>query len=221
LISIAVTFAIAMVSLVWNATIQKQATQTSNVLETTRVENGEVLSNSNAGDFHSPWRQWGHAVSHMTMYIGIERDVKFERPFRINPEVTLGLSLIDRAPMDLVLSRIGFQQKDPMMSERLRHIHVVSQVGGVTKDHFIVQLGVGLPTEAATVLLGSIERAVDTKANKVLLDNMRLYGQLENRVDPDLSPGEIWLINFYKTVGSFKITWIAQASEGPSGVASR
>ncbi len=213
-ISIAVTFVIAIVSLLWNARIQKQTAQTSNVLDMTRVENGEVISNSNGGDFKNPWRQWEESVSDTTVYLGIERFVNFERHFENPPDVTLGLILIDLSPMDIVLSRLNFKPQDPIMAERVHHVHVVTQVAGVNRDHFIVQIGVGLPTEAARGLAPPLTRELDAKDGD-FIEHMRRFRQLENRSD-GLNPGEIWLINFYRIVGSFKVTWIAQAAEDSS-----
>jgi hypothetical protein len=213
-ISIAVTFVIAIVSLLWNARIQRQTAQTSNVLEMTRVENGEVISNSNGSDFKNPWRQWEESVSDTTVYLGIERFVNFDRHFENPPDVTLGLSLIDLSPMDVVLSRVNFKPQDPLMAERIHHVHVVTQVAGVNRDHFIVQIGVGLPTEAARALAPPLTRELDAR-DRDFIEHMRRFRQLENRSDR-LNPGEIWLINFYRIVGSFKVTWIAQAAEDSS-----
>jgi hypothetical protein len=209
ILSIAATFAIAMTSLLWNARIQKQATTTSDAVETSRVENDEVKSNSNANDFHNPWRQWQESVSPSTVYLGIERVVPFQRRFRSAPQVTLGMSLIDVPPMDLILFRFGFKPAEPKMSERIRHFHVVTKVADVTREHFILQLGIGLPTEAAKVLVEPLSAPLNLAVDREFIDNMRLYRELENRSD-SLTPGETWLINFYRIVGTIDVTWIAQ-----------
>lgn len=207
LTGVVVTFIVAVISLGWNSLIQKQATDTSEALERTRVATGEFETLSN--DFAHPWAPWTEAVSFRTMALGVRRDVSFERPFRKPPNVTLGLSALDFPDMISVLSRLGFTSKDGGMLGRLRHINVTTEVRDVTLTGFRVRIGIGLPTEAAKFLEPRLADSV--LVDKSIVADMRAARMLENH--EQLTSDEVWMTNFYTNIGSFVITWIAQAEE--------
>lgn len=206
LVSIGVTFVIAVVSLVWNSVIQKQATHTSEVLETTRVENDDVVTNTN--NFAHPWAPWIDTVSPITIHLGVGRDVAFARSFRKPPHITLALRGLDFPDMATVLTKLGFSPKGAEL-ERIHHIHITSEVSNVTANSFKLLVGIGLPTEAAKFLQRHLQssEAVD----RDIVADMRTARMLENH--DKLTSDEIWMTNFYTTVGTFQVTWVAQAEE--------
>jgi hypothetical protein len=207
LIGIAVTFLVALISLVWNSLIQRQASHTSDVLERTRVASGEVVTNSN--DFAHVWSPWIESVSPITMSLGVGRDVRFERPFRTAPKVTLSLSALDFPDMAAALTHLGFTPREPGLQSRLRHVNVATEVTDVTPNGFRLYFGIGLPTEAAKFLESHLTSPA--LVDQAVVSDMRVSRMLENR--PQLTPDEVWMSNFYTTIGTFTVTWIAQAEE--------
>jgi hypothetical protein len=169
---------------------------------------------SNREDFHHPWLPWEYSVSPDTVYIGVERTIIFPSPFRTKPDVTLGLSTIDLPPMDSVLARLGYRPPAPEDQERIRHLHIATSAANITPSEFEIQVGIGLPTAAARVLEISLAKPLTSSpSDTAFIATMRRYNQLEDRAGGQLTPGETWLINFYRYVGSLAVTWMAQAPE--------
>jgi hypothetical protein len=207
LIGFAVTLTICLISLTWNAKIQKQASRASEVLETTRVENNDVVTNTN--DFANPWVPWIDTVSPTTVHLGVARDIKFERPFRNPPHISLGLRGLDVPDMTIVLTRLGFRPGSPRLADRIRHVHVTTDVGNVSTTGFRMLVGIGLPSEPAKFLQRQLQDA-DLVDREVVAD-MRTAGMLENH--DVLTSDEIWMSNFYTVIGTFQVAWIAQGEE--------
>jgi hypothetical protein len=207
LIGIGVTFLSAMISLLWNAQIQKQATRTSEVVETTRVESGDVVTNTN--DFAHPWVPWIDTVSPVTIHLGVAREVVFSRPFKKPPHITLGLRGLDFPHMPTVLESLGFTPSGVRMLERLNKIHLTADDGNVSVSGFALHVGIGLPTEAAQFLQRRLQSA--DAVNTDVVADMRTAGMLENH--DKMTPNEVWMSNFYTRIGTFQVSWIAQAEE--------
>ena len=137
-------------SLAWNAEIQKQAKRTSEIIETARVEHDDVVTNTN--DFAHPWVPWINTVSPSTIHLGVCREITFSRPFRKTPHITLGLRGLDFPDMATVLARLDFAPKGIGLAdkERIHHIHLTTEVSGVTTNGFKLLVGIGLPTECGS-----------------------------------------------------------------------
>src|SRR5258708_390306 len=162
-----------------------------------------------ANDFANPWVPWIDTVSPITIHLGVARDIKFERPFRNPPHITLGLRGLDVADMTLVLARLGFKPGTPRLAERIRHVHVTTDVGNVSPTGFRMLVGIGLPTEAAQFLQRELQSA--DLVDREVVAGMRTAGMLQNH--DVLTPDEVWMTNFYTTIGTFQVAWIAQAKE--------
>src|SRR5258706_119466 len=208
LIGIAITFIIGVASLVWNLRNQRETIRASSeVLEISRVENGDVVTNTN--DFPHPWVPWIETISPTTIHLGVRRAVVFARPFRKPPHITIALRGLDFPDMATVLTQLGFTLRDARLAERLHHIHLTDDVTDVTTNAFTLMIGIGLPTEAANFLKGRLQD--NDAVNQDIVADMRIALMLENR--NNLTSDEVWMSNFYVMIGSFQASWIAQVEE--------
>jgi hypothetical protein len=207
LLGIGVTFTGTVLSLLWNA-------HTARVVEGARIESGNVTSNAN--DTTHPWKPWWWQVSEGTVGIGVKCDVKFARAFQRQPKVTVALSAMDYPNLASVFAAFGPVPQDAEWRESLRKVNITSQVDRVSTEGFELQVGIGLRTPVAN-------RLRDHLINKPNMDGtdpwsvaaMRNFGQLQNRVGA-LSADEIWMVNFYRIIGTFDVTWLAQTDEKAS-----
>jgi hypothetical protein len=83
---------------------------------------------------------------------------------------------------------------------------VVSFVDSPTEKDFVLEVGIGLPTDAANSLSNFLLR---NPLSAPVVDNMREYRQLKDET-PDTD--ERWMANFYRSVGTFGVSWIAQVT---------
>jgi len=208
LIGVALTFVISLTSLVWNARNQRDTERTSSeMLEISRVENGDVVTNTN--DLLHPWVPWIDTVSEETIHLGVSREIIFTRPFRRPPHVTIGLRGLDFPDMPTVLRQLGYTTLGTGVEERIRHIHLTTDVADVTTNGFKLMIGIGLPTDAAQFL--KIRLQDTATVNQKVIADMRIAGMLENH--NNLTSDEVWMSNFYVRIGTFQASWIAQADE--------
>jgi len=106
------------------------------------------------------------------------------------------------------LTGLGFAPNGNEL-ERIRHIHITSEVSDVTPSSFKLRVGIGLPHEAAKFLQRRLQNpdAID----KQIVADMRTAGILENH--DKLTLDEVWMTNFYTKIGTYEVTWVAQAEE--------
>jgi hypothetical protein len=104
-----------------------------------------------------------------------------------------------------VLGDLAYRAPDEHLLARLRELHVVSFVETPTERDFVLEVGVGLPTEPGKRLSSVLlQRPLST----ALIDDMREHRQLKGEA-PDSD--ERWMANFYSMVGTFGLSWTAQA----------
>jgi hypothetical protein len=207
LIGIGLTFTGTVLSLVWNA-------HTAGIVEGARIESGNVTSNAN--DTAHPWIPWWWQVSQRTVGIGLKREVKFSRPFQRQPRVTVALSAMDYPNLTSVFADFGPVPQDAEWKESLRKVNITSQVDRVSNEGFELQVGIGLRTPVAERLRDQlIKKPNMNTSDPGSVAVMRNFGQLQNRLDA-LTGDEIWMVNFYRIIGTFDVTWIAQTDEKTS-----
>ena len=78
-------------------------------VESTRVETGDVITNSNFKDYSRPWYRWTSPVTEKTFFVGLQRKICFEHPFNEVPRVSTGIGLVDTKPANLILSELACQ----------------------------------------------------------------------------------------------------------------
>ena len=204
-----------MISLGWNSILQKETSHTSEKLEQTRIETGEVetLTNDVARDSSLPWRPFTESFSESTRVVGLVREIRFDRPFSIPPKVTLALNSVDLPPTSLVLADLGFKSNSPRVKAKISHVSVFTETQDVTVNGFKVRVGLSLPPEAAKFLEDRLRD--EALVDRALVSDMRASGFIANQ--KQLTQDEIWMINFYDHLGTFNISWIAQAKEAKNG----
>lgn len=195
------------------------------VVETTRVETGDVITNSNynlnSKDYSNPWVQWTDPVTEKTLFVGLKRKILFEHPFDSVPHVSTSIGLMDTKPADLILAQLGYRPPDEATAQRLHDIHLVTEAPAsqITPTGFTLYVGIGLPTNAAEWLENKFTAFQNNKnqwfsTDQQLIDNMIQHDQFpRDRTASNLDRNEIWLLNFYKYVGAVRVAWIAQSRE--------
>ena len=215
--SIILTFLIALGSAVGSFVANKNSSQAVQAVETTRVQTGFANTNSNSKDYANSWTPWVFPVTTKTIWIGVQRNVVFERPFANIPRVTAALGGIDTMPAGSTLTLLGYSQPDQITAEWSRHISIVTKVDAITERGFTLHVAVGLPTEPgkflAKSLLGSQGGKTEPSGDSALIQDMMRNGQLDNRSGLNITQNELWLLNFYRSVGSIGVSWIAQSRE--------
>jgi len=145
------------------------------------------------------------------MFVGITRKVRFDKPFENAPKVVVSFSSINVAPLDLVMRETGYQLTDPIEMRRLREIQVGSDVIEVNPGDFTLRVTVGLPVPCGDHLLKYLK---DTVPPADTVDIARRFGQLDPKSSSNqLTPQEQWMMNFYVTVGTLGVTWVARADQ--------
>lgn len=133
----------------------------------------------------------------------------FSRPFKKSPHITLGLRGLDFPQMPTVLKSLGFTPSGARMRDRLSNVHITADDGNVTVSGFTLLVAIGLPTEAAQFLQRRLQSA--DVVNENIVADMRTAGMLVNH--DKMTPDEGWMSNFYTRIGTFQVSWIAQAEE--------
>jgi hypothetical protein len=212
------TFLIALGSAIGSFVANKNSSQAVQAVEITRVETGFANTNSNYRDYTNSWAPWVFPVSPRTLYIGVQRNVVFERPFVSIPRVTTALGGVDTKPPNGILTLLGYSQPDKITAERLRHTTIVTNAVAITEKGFTLEVAVGLPTEPGEFLVKSLSGRQGGKSewpfgDRALIQDMLQNRQLADRSGLNISRNELWLLNFYKSVGTIGVSWIAQSRE--------
>jgi len=208
--SIICTILVAFGSAISSFVANKNSSQAVQTVEATRVETGDIITNSNSPDYTNAWRPWKYPMTETTLYIGLQRNVVFARPFRHIPHVSTALCVIDTKPPGEILTKLGYPHPDEITAERLRDIHIVTSADGVSENGFTLEVAIGLPTQPGEFLARILSETHDDEA---LIKEWLVHGQLSDRPGLTVSQNEQWLLNFYKSVGSIRVSWIAQSRE--------
>jgi hypothetical protein len=208
-ISIVATIILSLVSLVLSTSANKNSQATQSTVEASRVETGDVTTNSNDTDLNETWTPWEFPVSTQTTYVGVQKKVRFGRPFQNNPQVMTALKLVNLRSLIDMMHELKYTPKSQNEETRLRELHIVTQTGTITPNGFILQIGVGLPTEAAKHFVTYLqENKIDPEVEAI----MRRYRKISPK-SQGLSVEERWMINFYSTLGTLDVSWLAQVNE--------
>jgi len=215
LTAISVGIAFASLYLGWQA--HKDASRAEQAVEAWRVETGHLNTHSNfnlnadsKGTWGNSWHQWVETISTKTMYVGVQKQINFTKPFPKIPSVTTALSLIQLPRPDIALSPLGYNETDSTAADRLRQVHVLTFVGNITETGFTLSAGVGLPINAGRYL----EHELSTTAvSPRVIHELQETNQLDPSATLPLPPDAQWMINFYTLVGTIDASWIAQAPQ--------
>jgi H-type lectin domain len=208
LVGILVTFLAALISLLWNSRIQKETSHTSEQLQQIRLDTGEAETLINEPGHQ--WTSWKEVFSPGTVALGISRDVVFSQPFQKPPKVTISLKTLDFPDLASALDRLGFKTSDKATRDAIHRVAVYAEAQQVTEKGFKLCVGLSLTPTADNFLEHRL--AEKPLVNAALVQDMRTAGMLERH--DDLTPDEVWMINFYNYIGSFTFSWIAQTTEG-------
>jgi hypothetical protein len=180
-------------------------------LKTPQIEVGYVYSHSNELDPEHPWEEWDQPISDRLRFVGVNRKMYFGQPFKHRPEVEVALALIDLAPLESVMREVGCKVTDPQEARLLQHLHVNSFVSDVESDHFVLNIGVGVPEHCGAYLIAYLhKKAPDRHSLEYALTKEQLGPKTMSN---ELTLQEKWMINFWTTVGTVKVTWIAIAGQ--------
>jgi hypothetical protein len=205
--SILATLLVSLLSIMVGFSAHKKASDNTETIESTRVETGAVITNSNEIDYTNPWLLWEESVTPTTTYIGVKRNVHFKRPFNGTPSVSTAFSLIDIQPIQSVLTSFGYHNEQ---TPGLQDIHLVTMTEGVTKKGFMLKIGIGVRREPGEFLATKLQT---TRIDPPFVREMLRYHQLSDRPSPELDGNELWMANFYRSVGSIQASWIAKNHE--------
>jgi hypothetical protein len=93
---------------------------------------------------------------------------------------------------------------------RLRYTSIRTEAAAVTNNGFELRVEIPLPSRAAEFLIQVLREK--TRIDKLFADDMRSYGQVSNQY-ASLTDDEVWMMNFYQTIGTFDISWTAQSDD--------
>lgn len=199
---------LALISIVLSTNANKNSQATQSTLEASRVETGDVTSNSNDVDLNEFWTPWEFPVTTQTTYVGVQKRVRFGRPFQNNPQVITALRLVNLRPLIDVMRDLKYIPKDEHEESRLREVHLITQTDSITPNSFVLQVGIGLPTESAKQLVAYLqENRVDPEVERL----MRRYRKISPQ-SRELSAEEKWMLNLYSFLGTVDVSWLAQVT---------
>jgi hypothetical protein len=208
------TVLVAVLSAIGSFVANKNSSQAVQTVEITRVETGDVITNSNYRDYTNPWVPWKYPMTTKTLYVGLQRNVVFARPFANIPHVSTALCVIDTKPPGEILTKLGYPQPDKTIADRLRDIHIVTSADGISENGFTLEVGIGLPIGPGEFLAKILSEGHDGESDdSPLISDMLHNKQLSDRPGLTVSQNELWLLNFYKSVGAIRVSWIAQSRE--------
>jgi hypothetical protein len=180
-------------------------------IDSTRIEVGYVYSHSNDPDPEHPWEEWDGSVSDRLRFVGVDRKIYFHRSFEHIPEVEVALALIDLVPLESIMRDVGCKAKDEQEGRLLQHLHVDSFVSDVRPDYFVLNVGVGVPEHCGSYLIAYLHKKVPDQHS---IDYALTRQQLGPKtMSNGLTLQEKWMIDFWTTVGTVKVTWIAVAGQ--------
>jgi hypothetical protein len=206
LISLLATSVLSMASLIVSGLAQRSANQANQAVNASRVETNWVTSNANAGA-DDPWHQWVDWPEPRTAYVGLQRKILFSKPFATLPSVSTAFSLIDTHSLDSLLAGLGGRLDTDVVSGARNEIHVITYADSVSTKGFILHVGIGLPFAAGTHLQSVLSTRIP---DAQLINRLKGTGQIGGNID---HASETWMVNFFQTVGTINVSWIAQASE--------
>lgn len=205
--SILVTFLVSVLSVLVGIYAHDVSSGLATAVEADRVEADHIITNSNASDYANPWAPWEEPVTPTTIFVGIQRKVLFKQPFSTTPTVSTSFSLVDIKPTAQMLKDLGYHHTlddDSGVSD----FHILTEADKITPTGFTLEAGIGVRMPVGQFLSAKLQQS-DVEENFVA--EMLRYGQLSDRRDLTLSQDERWMTNFYRQVGTFQISWIAQA----------
>jgi hypothetical protein len=210
---------ISLVSLCLSVMANKSSSQAARAVDIARVETGDATTNSNDGDYSNPWTPWFGAFSQRTSFIGLQRKVTFVRPFTSVPDVTTALEGFDTKPPSNILTALAYPATDKITAERLRHISIITAADNKTTAGFMLQVAIGLPPKPEEFMTkafsGRLADDSEGLSDDALILLMLQDRQLSDRTEGKrtLSQNELWMVNFYKAIGSISVSWVAQSRE--------
>lgn len=164
-----------------------------------------MISNTSGSDCGLRWEPWQHNVSRITAYIGVKRRIKFRSAFQNPPKVISNLKLINLRSLDLVLKDLGYKPENENETDRLRQLHVLSNVEQVDNEGFIMIVGVGLPARAGDELARHLQK--DPPKESTIDDVIGFASSCQQQ------PQDNWMLKFYESIGTIEVSWLAQANE--------
>ena len=215
-IAIFVSVLLALFSVVMGQGAERKADKaqegTARVEETvrlSRVETGKLAVNLFGKTPDDAWRPWIDRLSPVTTYVGVQREVRFPNKFDHPPSVATAFNVIAMYG----LKELFLPREIALFSDRTRghltDIHVVTFCGNnPSESGFEMQLGIGLPSEAAQVLVTKLAQA---KPDMALINEQRKIMNLPQVAT--LDENQTWVANFQQFVGALDVIWIAQAQE--------
>jgi hypothetical protein len=210
IIAILLSTLLSLASILIGMGAQRRASRAEETVELSRVETGVVATNIIGKTLDSTWRPWVKPLSEWTTYVGVEREVPFANKFRHVPSVGASMNVINTYPIKNLFPGSEAAQFKERTREHINDIHIVAFADHPSQSDFKVQIGIGLPTEAANILISRLETNMpDPKLVE--------YTRQSQFLPPDtvtLTDHEKWALNFADLVGTVNVLWIAQAEEG-------
>jgi hypothetical protein len=177
------------------------------IQKSTRIDGGYVYSHSNEPDSNNPWGEWDFRISDVLMFVGVQRRIRFHRSFENVPNILPSFALRDFIPLDIVMRKAGYKITDQQETLLLHEIHEGTSVAEITPNDFVLRYGIVVPVPCGDHLVKYLNKRVPDSDRVKYALGMR---QLDPKTLPNrLTPQEKWMVNFWITAGTVKITWIA------------
>ncbi|MDP4229501.1 MAG: hypothetical protein Q8916_03750 [Bacteroidota bacterium] len=144
--------------------------------------------------------------------IGVERIIRFQKPFKQKPRVSIGITNAGFRPVELVMKDLHIPLTyDDSVARKYAFPSVAVYQDDPQVDHYTLSVGMQIPHYAIKAFIDSMRtRPLDERVVESLVNSKNL-----RRLNPGekYNPDEIWTTNWHTLVGTVDVNWTAEITD--------